>query len=136
MILSNKYQNLFLDLFRGYSIPAIEKLYIGLMLKTDEEVSGDSYARIEYDASPIAWLSTQGTVDEISTGDTGEIKNVANISWGIALENWGIVDRIRFYLEPTGLDYICDHEISETNISNGDLVEILSDDFSITTRDA
>lgn len=136
MILSQAYENKILDLVRGFGVEPIEKFYIGLLLLDGTEVVGDSYARIEYDASSIAWFSTQSTVDEPSTGDTGSISNVANISWGTALEQWGTVNKIRFYLDATSEDYFCDHEITETLIENHSEVTIMAGDFIITTRNA
>lgn len=136
MILSREYENKILDLFRGYPIEKLEKVFIGLVLENGDEVSGDSYSRIEYDTSSIAWFSTQGTVEEVSTGDTGMIANVANIDWGTALETWGTVNRVRFFKEATGPGYVCDSVIPSTLISNGDIVNILAEDFTISTRDA
>lgn len=134
MILSKDYENKLLDLFRGYSIEPITKFYIGLVKTNGEEVSASSYSRVEYDASNIAWLSTDGTVGSESTGDTGTISNVANISWGTSLEDWGVVNRVRFFLESSGESYFCDHETENTNITNGTDVSMLAGEFVISTR--
>lgn len=132
MILSNEYTNKLLDLIRGYDITAPSKFYIGIVQTDGNEVSGASYARVEYDATNIAWYSTQETVNETSTGTSRTIKPVANISWGTALENWGTVNRIRFYLSASGTDYFGDVIITNLTINNGDTIEILSGDFNIS----
>lgn len=135
MIFSTEYENKILDLFRGYTLSFPEKVYVGLIRQSGNEVSADSYARVEYDLSNIAWLSTQGTVNEESNGDTGKISNVAGISWGTALETWGLIVSVRFYLEPTGEDYIFDQSVEPFEIVSGTDVEFLVGDFEISMRD-
>lgn len=134
MKLSNEYENLFLDLFRGYSIPAIEEFYVGLIKTDGSEVVGASYGRINIQANPNTWQSTQGTVGVPSSGTTGLITNTTVLTWGTALETWGNVDRIRFFTHPTSDAYFCDHDITSVNITSGTDVTILVGDFEITTR--
>ena len=55
--------------------------------------------------------------------------NVANISW-TALETWGNINKIRFFLESNGQDYFCDFD-TEITVNPGDEVIILSGDFKI-----
>ena len=131
MILSLEYRNKFLDLFRGYKIDPIEKFWIGLINENGDEINFPSYQRIEYDASPIAWFSTQYTVDEPSNGSSNKITNVASISWGTALESWGTINKIRFYTQSTGSSYFCDHKVESLNITSGDEVDIDIENFSI-----
>lgn len=134
MILSPEYENKFLDLIRGFPIAAITDFYVGLVKIDGTEVVSPSYARVHLIASPNVWLSTQGTVAEASTGATGEISNVANISWGTALDTWGTVNKIRFYTDISSTAYFCDHAVLESTITNGTVVEVIAGDFVITTR--
>lgn len=133
MILSTEYENKILDLFRGQPIEAIPNFYVGLIKTDGSEVSAASYARINIPSSLITWLSTQGD-DNVSSGTSGEISNVVPMSWGTALETWGIVNRVRFFTSPSGSSYFCDHTVTETVITNGTTVQILAGDFVITTR--
>lgn len=132
MILSDLYKKKLLDsMFRGYqSFNAPDKVFIGMLDNLGVEITKPSYTRKEYDLSTIAWYSTQGTVDEESTTGESKIKNVANISWGTALETWGSVKKVRFYLGSSGLEYFCDLPV-DLVINSGDTVEILSGDLSI-----
>ena len=130
MILSDTYKRKLIDfLFRQYPLTIPEKVYVGLINASGEEISGGSYSRIEYDLSAISWFSTQGTVDEISMSGDPKTSNVANISW-TALETWGNINKIRFFLESNGQDYFCDFD-TEITVNPGDEVIILSGDFKI-----
>lgn len=135
MRFSVEYENKILDLFRGYTLSFPEKVYVGLIRQSGNEVTGDSYSRVEYDLSNIAWLSTQGTVDEPNSGDTGVISNVANISWGTALETWGLIVQVRFFVASSGEEYILEQDVEPFEIVSGTDVEFLVGDFEITTRD-
>jgi hypothetical protein len=134
MILSTQYENMFLDLLRGYPIPAITDFYVGLVKTDNTEVVAASYGRVHIDALPGVWVGTHGSVSGPSTGSLSLITNAVNISWGTALENWGTVDRVRFYLAASGVSYFCDHPISSTPILSGATVEILTGDFIISTN--
>lgn len=131
MILSNNYANKFLDLLRGYSFEPIAKYYIGILNVSGEEVSGDSYSRLEYDATNIAWYSTQGTVEENSTGDSKTISNMAPIQWSSILETWGEVNTLRFYSSSSGEDYIFDIPFSSVVLTTGDTFEFLEGELRI-----
>jgi hypothetical protein len=135
MILSTVYENLILDLLRGGSIPAISNFYLGLIKTSDgNEVVGNSYSRIVLPANLITWKSTQGSINEISNGASGEIINAVPLSWGTALETWGTVDKIRFYTTLNGADYFCDVNIPQAIITSGTEVMISAGDFKISTR--
>lgn len=135
MILAPEYKNKLLDLFRGYGIEPFSKFWVGLLDVNGNEITAPSYQRVEYDASPIAWYSTQYTVDEPSVGTSNKITNVASISWGTALESWGVVNKIRFYIDPAETSYFCDHKIEQLNIVSGTEVDIDIESFSIEISD-
>lgn len=134
MILSVEYENKIFDLFRGYAIPAITDFYVGLIKTDDLEVTAPSYSRVHLDALPGVWVGTHGSVSGVSSGTTGLLSNAVNISWGTALENWGSVDRVRFFTSPSGSSYFCDHTIAQTSIMSGSTIEVLTGDFLISTH--
>ena len=132
MILSDLYVNKFLDLLRGQAIEPVAKYYVGLLDENSNELTNPSYSRVELDANLATWTSTQNTVGEISTGSSREISNTVIISWGTALETWGPITKVRFYLTDSDGTYFADHVVNE-NIVSGTTVEILIGDFKISS---
>lgn len=127
--LTDTYENSMIDwLLRAQTLtPPTTGAYIGLFTTcpTDStagtEVSGGSYARVNYAASLANWAGTQGagtTVASSGTGGTTSNNNV--ITFPTATADWGTVNCFGYFTAPSGGTLIFYAALTASrNITNG-----------------
>lgn len=135
MIFSNVFENKIIDaLFRGVALNLeTASLHVGLIKPDNTEVNASSYLRSEVNLSLTDWLSTQGNV-LVSNGSTGKTENANAISFPEALENWGLVNKLRFFVAPSGSQYYFDLPIDAINITIGTELIFSPGDLEISIR--
>ena len=135
MNFSNDITNAFLDAIRGqgFTLPSYNSFFVGLLREDDSEVDGAGYIRQELEASLLTWSSTQGTVGEASTGTTNTITLEVAITYPMALEDWGSVNRLRFYYASSGDSYLFDTDFSPIFISNGSTFSVPTIELTMGT---
>lgn len=135
MIFSTEFENKIIDaLFRGVTLNLeTSSLHVGLIKPDNTEVSAPSYLRSEVNLSLTAWLSTQGNAS-ISTGSSGKTSNTNAIAFPEALENWGLVNKLRFFIASTGSQYYFDLSIDPINIAIGNELIFSPGDLEISIR--
>lgn len=108
--LSDYLENELIDhIFRGRAFTAPSALYVALFTAAPSdagggtEVTGGSYARVQYDPGFANWLGTGGeTTDVDSTGTGGATENRNAVTFPAPTANWGVVTHIGIFDASSG----------------------------------
>ena len=127
--LTDTYENSMIDwLLRAQTLtPPTTGAYIGLFTTcpTDStagtEVSGGSYARVNYAASLANWAGTQGAGTTVaSSGTSGTTSNNNAITFPTATADWGTVNCFGYFTASSGGTLIFYAALTASrNITNG-----------------
>lgn len=127
--MSNYLENKLIDfIFRGQSYTAPSNTYIGLFTANPSdtgggtEVSGGSYARVEYGSTLLKWAGTQSVGSTTtSVGTSGTTSNNDPITFPSPTANWGVITGFGMFDQSSGGNLLFHGALSiDKTVNNGD----------------